>query len=105
MSCLGKGALTAMEDVELRHWMRAATVRTAVGSAHTAGEALQAFGSAVGAYNRAVEVSASHAQSALTLDRAFLEPQGSNGHKKFRIIICAACLLRVKHSSQAMFCN
>ena len=45
-----------MEDVELRHWLRAATVRTAVGSAHTAREALQAFGSAARACRRALEV-------------------------------------------------
>lgn len=55
--CFGKGALTAMEDIELRHWMRAATVRTALGSAHAARQALQAFGSAGRTYRRAVEVS------------------------------------------------
>ncbi|KAK9827325.1 hypothetical protein WJX81_005191 [Elliptochloris bilobata] len=52
----GQGALMAMEEVELQHWMRAATVRTAVGSARALREALQAFASAAKPHHCAVEV-------------------------------------------------
>ena len=59
-----------MEDVELRHWMRAATVRTALGCARTTRQALQAFGSAARASRNAVEVSPSGVHVALRLATA-----------------------------------
>lgn len=52
-----QGALMFMEEVELQHWMRMATVRAAADSARAVREALLAYVSAAKAYHRTLEAS------------------------------------------------
>ena len=52
-----QGALIFMEEVELQHWMRMATVRAAADSARAIREALLAYASAAKAYHRTLEAS------------------------------------------------
>jgi hypothetical protein len=51
-----QGALTAMEDVELQHWMRVAAARTAAAGARAVCGALTAHARGGGAHHEALEV-------------------------------------------------
>ncbi len=51
-----QGALTAMEDVELQHWMRVAAARTAAAGARAVCGALAAHARGGGAHHEALEV-------------------------------------------------